>query len=841
MNQKIFLSGVIILLVITGCMSGHNNPTSTSLDPATTGEDDSLDNPLQYRRLPNSMWGLWRVEVNKFDGSLDVVPLRGAMFNANVNMYLAPPYSPTSMLSVKILPASDIPNGYLDLEVGLRHPFIGQNRFKGFDVRCIFMADGSVVSEQDPAIIFSGAEAGEAYMLNPDGYTRFWNATEFTDPDPLFSFTPGQLGSDPDPTATLNPYKYFADDLSIDSDVKDMSTANRGVFSPDGDSRVRNFKLQFPVYGGPQIIFNYGVDASWAPPDPGGEPEYPVESFPPNAQTQEAYHVDIDTSGTNAWFDGVDSGGAVNLSLEIFDWQAVTGSEGVSGEILSLWVESPIFTAPLDLLPIASVTDGSKPTSSVFTVELDETYLNLTDSGLFRLLGSVESVMPDTYEPQFPGGDGLVYPEGTLAAYFMGTISIGDSPPPIGWELIFPDPIEQISDSGGKGWNNNAPRAIIDGQGRLVVAWSQDREEVPDQLDARPVDRISENDGNSWNLMDTFPISFFDRPGQHEGTKMALDANGDAYALNFWHDTDPDWYYTHWLNYLIRCPFDDESDWGWQTAMCVGGVELAFTTEGYPVCFEDFDLFPGYTGIQAVKGLWQNSPLGLESGPYNEHSWMHIGQYYEVYDDTISLSTGPSVQRDAAGTIWLAYHDGFVEYEEDSDAVFIVYSLDNTMENWSVPLAVANAVSTGDKLYNPSMWLDSDGAMYLTFFRSTVDGYSLCYLLSETGDPGDFGVEEVIFSDLADIGHPTITVAEIEGNLIPLATYVTGAGEILASWRDPVDEAWNGPLQVDLNTNATTPAVWVDSVDNLVHVLWAEPDLDGYSQIMYRRGTFTSE
>ena len=57
---------------------------------------------------------------------------------------------------------------------------------------------------------------GDMRLLNPDGYSRWWNPAEFPNNGTIFGYNDGLLGA-PDSYAdynnTLNGYKYFCDDL----------------------------------------------------------------------------------------------------------------------------------------------------------------------------------------------------------------------------------------------------------------------------------------------------------------------------------------------------------------------------------------------------------------------------------------------------------------------------------------------------------------------------------------------------------------------------------------------------------------------------------------------------
>jgi len=419
MKRFLYPLSIVALLLACGCSTEGGGPMIPDLS-----SPDGVCAPQDASISSRSLWGIYQVDINKLSGDVEILPVRGATFNANVQQFLSPPYSPVHLMTVLILPGSNMSKGDLNLEIGLNHPFTGMNFYKGFDVRGIFLADGSQMGTHDSHIRYGSADSNQAYMRNPDGYTRWWNPSEFTDSMPLLSYKPGKLGTDPNPSATLNPYKYFADDVAIDGDVAGLSPGTRGVFSPNGQPHKRIYKIQFPVNGTPSFQFNYAIDASWEAPDASGDPDYPVDSFPPGAQCQEAYHVTLDTSGTNAWCDDGSTGGSVNLSIEIFDWQALTNPVGVTGEVAAIWVESPVLASPVNILPVAIDSPGSQTTSRVFEVEFSDDELNLSAPGTFSMLVCVESASPATYQPQLDGGENLIFPEGPLAAYSIGSVII---------------------------------------------------------------------------------------------------------------------------------------------------------------------------------------------------------------------------------------------------------------------------------------------------------------------------------------------------------------------------------------------------------------------------------
>src|SRR3972149_9332421 len=134
--------------------------------------------------------------------------------------------------------------------------------------------------------------ADESRLINADGYTRWWNYYEFAPRESVFGYTHGALASSGFPSATVNPYKYFADDLSALDGVEGLNISMRGSFSASKVENTRNYIFQFPMSGGqPQIEFYYAIDASWSEPDPSYAPEYPLDAFGDDANILAPYHL----------------------------------------------------------------------------------------------------------------------------------------------------------------------------------------------------------------------------------------------------------------------------------------------------------------------------------------------------------------------------------------------------------------------------------------------------------------------------------------------------------------------------------------------------------------------
>ena len=69
--------------------------------------------------------------------------------------------------------------GYIDidLDVTIKHPMI-QDRFDGYDVRGMFIGDGSNQLNYNPDLRHSSPGVDQI-LLNADGYSRWFNPAEF--------------------------------------------------------------------------------------------------------------------------------------------------------------------------------------------------------------------------------------------------------------------------------------------------------------------------------------------------------------------------------------------------------------------------------------------------------------------------------------------------------------------------------------------------------------------------------------------------------------------------------------------------------------------------------------
>lgn len=413
-----------VLLIIFGCSGGK--------DPVNSDPFHALESSVQQTNNSNVLWGLWHISIDPTTLTAQIVPLRTSQFTCNVTQFMQPPSSPVHMISLSFPPGGDPANGYFIVDVSLKHPFPGLYMYNGFDVRGVFMSNGTLAGQYDSSAVRAGPE--DSRLLNMDGYTRFWNSTEFTSYGTIFGYTKGKLGPPINPSATINPYKYFADGLEKEAAVESLDPSTRGIFKA-GSTNTRRYMIQFKMSGGSVVFdFNYAVVASWEEPDKSYAPNYPSEAFSISANCAEAYHMVMTDAGSTAYYvNDTKKGGKFVFDLEIFDRQGAVKPAGVPGEISAIWLESNVLTSPVNVLGSAIIKPGSTSASSVFQVEL--TSLQLKSSGQVEFFATIESADPTTYEPQIPGGSSFAYPSAPLAAYFTfyGTISDKEPPPVDDW------------------------------------------------------------------------------------------------------------------------------------------------------------------------------------------------------------------------------------------------------------------------------------------------------------------------------------------------------------------------------------------------------------------------
>ena len=403
--RSFFVSAFTLCLfvLLIGCQSSGSPATPKAVN------DISLVSSAVPGDTNRNLWGYYQCVADLDLGTVAAIPARGAELHVNVTK----PLNNQGGFGVEILPGTNPATGYFNLNVSITHPFPGQDGLSGFDVRGIMLVTGSLESGW-----LNMPGVNDPQLLNADGWTRWWNPTEFTD-EGLLGYVPGNLSIQPPtgpPTATLNAYKLFGDGLLPSMDVDFLTglmlTDPGGrAFFRSGNTNTRQYEIRFPVNGGPKIYFDYAIDASWAPPNPDPPVNLPGD-FPMWANSLEAFIVTPEvTSNTLAGtpFGGFGSGELV-LTVEVWDWQGWSDGS-YDGEIGSVRLLSPFVDFDT---PVVEKVDGFHFTT-----------LTVTATGVPSFTGEV----PVVIEIPAPGSawkQGVqAGPDGEAATFAVFYVDIG--------------------------------------------------------------------------------------------------------------------------------------------------------------------------------------------------------------------------------------------------------------------------------------------------------------------------------------------------------------------------------------------------------------------------------
>ncbi|HEX9744563.1 MAG TPA: hypothetical protein VGB30_03965 [bacterium] len=385
-----------------------------SADPETP--DLTRINQVQSSGSSAYLWGLWDISYNQSSHQFQVIPLRTADMTLNITRFIDGP-PPNIMLEIlNFDPQADFTD--VSLKVGLKHPFPKLATFSGFDVMGVFLGNGSDIYPGEGNYQIAGSS--DQQLLNADGYTRWFNAPEFSGAGniaPIQGYTPGALGSNGyAPTAVINPYKYFADGLAADGDafthLKNY-TYSRGIFR-NGSTNYRNYDLRFPSQAG--FKFQYAIIAHWEQNTNYPDPPHTPDDFPIEANAREAVAIGIYDTSTAYYLTDGSSGGNIFLDLAPIDWTAELNPDLMVDEyVINLY--SPLWTGAntLDMTPVES-----GPNYQTFQFFFDVESLDSDDP------------IPLWIEVMYPGEDytsplGISNDaDGNLAGYFFYNIGVND-------------------------------------------------------------------------------------------------------------------------------------------------------------------------------------------------------------------------------------------------------------------------------------------------------------------------------------------------------------------------------------------------------------------------------
>ncbi len=357
----VFLTLALFCLIVTpGCNSGAVNPVIPGPEAGVTSGTDP-----HAGQSTTHLWGYYEIAIDIESLTVDVVASRSAMFSANVVNFLNG--SPAG-LSFHI---NETPIGTdyidVDIDIAMTHPFPGLPQYNGYDVRGIFMGDGSLSMAYNGDLDYP-ALGTDQFMLpdpddgdgGPDGYSRWFNFSEFNGGMPLLEYTQGNIATPGfSGTATLCPYKSFADGLGPTESLWAWLGGNPDQFArfSSGATNHRNYYLRFPNAKG--VVFGYAIVANWE----GNEPEY----HPSNAH--EAVAVDVLDQSDLWYIDDTQNGGQINLDISIWDWDS-TINNGVM-EDYQIIIESCVLSATCEFTIPEMTPIGGTDHYSTYHVEIE--------------------------------------------------------------------------------------------------------------------------------------------------------------------------------------------------------------------------------------------------------------------------------------------------------------------------------------------------------------------------------------------------------------------------------------------------------------------------------------
>jgi len=379
----------------------------TTVTPGTAPEiSTAAINP------PTHLWGWYDCTLDLENNTVVALSDRASMFTANVTNFIN-----NNPLSLKFsINDTLIGTDYIDvdIDVAITHPFPGLPQYNGYDVRGIFMGDGSGSLTNGEMVhpvhgtdqfMFPDPDGGNGA---PDGYTAWFNPTHFGGPGmPILTYTPGTFASPGyNPSATLNPYKYFADGLDTNDELWTWINDNFDQFGQfsSGATNDRNYYLRFPNSKG--VRFAYAVIANWE-----GEDVHP-------SNAEEAVACMVEDASTLYYIDDTSNGGSMIFDISIFDWNA----EFSGGQIdqYDVFIESNTIDPALYQLTGAEAVpvDGTDQYST-YHVEIEANNLHSLDGNEFWVL---------VQYPDFTYSNDLGVPndldEELLTAYFRYDLTV---------------------------------------------------------------------------------------------------------------------------------------------------------------------------------------------------------------------------------------------------------------------------------------------------------------------------------------------------------------------------------------------------------------------------------
>lgn len=778
MKKLICLFTLMITLIVAGC-SGN---TAISTAPGVTGDNEGVSS------ANHAILGFWQMSADPVKGTLDVVELRETAMHLNALHFLEPP--PQLYLTLESTPVFS--GNKLDVDIGLRHPFLGLNQYTGFDVCGIVITNGSVTGYTDPDIVIAGP--GDTRLIDCEGLTRWWNPREFPPKpaSPIQGYIDGLMGT-PDSaagfTATLNGYMYFADGLEIGLDASTVDPDKRGSFSA-GQQNIRHYRIALD--GG--LVFNYAIDACWAMPK--GSPIIVPDSFSPSANRPEPFFVFPWATSNTLWYKDGDYGGSASFNISVYDW--------FDADLIKVTAECPgVFE------PVSSSTpvDGGQ-NFSIYQIDITNPILSSNDPIyiLFRAECNIKG-----YQGNLPGKPITTY--APLHRVFV------DNNPPIQQSLIWHE--EGLANSEGQPTNDDIePALTIDGTGLLRLSFFWWYQDAPDHWTNRPRFVTSDNAGltfgpvqiGQWDYHGVSPTQVLCFNG-----KYTVGPNGQA-----------------WQSYNAPCghtlhpnpTFAPYTAAASHSGTPIGHAgEMLYTSEGYPMMFGDnggkIDMRRGDFPNEGGTGTW---PV-FEGTLYNlvNEGWLSIVR-----------STGKTSDGICRLVYWKEGIDGPIRMLSSDDISGTSWTNESIIQDGAAEIWVG--------AHDPSLWIDEKDHYHVAYAGDTWMGTArLVYAYSDNGiDWINYIVGNAVeFDDLELHDTGVVTINAFDEQYIFLVYEYKN--EIWCQYAKPGEPPqFSDPIKVNMHYDATLPDLYPNGGSGVVFAYEADGDT-ATRDIFYRMCEFIEE
>ncbi len=464
MNRPIMFGVLVCMLIMVSCARG---PSSNPVNPELPSHE--LTNEI-IASIPagRSLLGYYRVAIDHATGEVTSVPERTSQWHLNTLMFL----EPAAGGSLVSFTGVEVSGKYISLDVTIKHPFPGLSYYSGFDVRGIVLGSADTIDPTNPTRRWAGGP-DSLKLLNADGWTRWWNPSEFENNGTVFSFRDGYYATNEAPSivdATICGYKVFASALDPEDNLAPLLAVpldhpiGRAVFTSSG-IETRKYDLQFPDdgTGGPDLIFNYAVDASHGFPEDYqiGDPLEVPDDFPPDANSPEPFILDVQAPVHSVYLTEAGCfGGDIQLDIRISDWQALIRGTPIAEQIASIEVTSPtLFDGPRSPELIEDWTPSAP--WALYSIYLEAlTPDNWVDQQVLITIVSIDG----DYQPDVSSYTG----DQQLSSFYVVLVSVSGTSS-TGQPGFGVNPLAPWPKPGGSIYNNNCTDTV--GPANPSIAW----------------------------------------------------------------------------------------------------------------------------------------------------------------------------------------------------------------------------------------------------------------------------------------------------------------------------------------------------------------------------------